>query len=137
MVYGAQAAAGKKKYRITVLEKDDVDEFNVEGNLFYTDKNSKESWFINESMNDSSFEKIKDAINMCKEINKNKSNFIGKEKDFAGLRKNELPSYISKRVLANRTSAEVGKEEKEKKDEKKEHEDKKDENKTKSFLQIQ
>merc|ERR1712160_56684 len=31
MTYGAAAVGGKKKkYRITVLEKDDVDEFNVE-----------------------------------------------------------------------------------------------------------
>ena len=106
MVYNASALSSKKKYRLTVLEKDDVEQFNVDGNLFYTDKNTKESWYINESMDDSSFDKIKDAINMCKDLNKNKNNFIGKDKMFSGLRKNELPSFMSKRVvsISNRIS---------------------------------
>merc|ERR1712032_504132 len=126
MTYGAAAVGGKKKYRITVLEKDDVDEFNVDGNLFYTDKNSKESWYINETMNDSSFEKIKDSINMCKEMNKNKTNFVNKDKEFAGLRRSGLPSFMSRRIVPNRTTAENNH---------KEVKEELEENKHKSFLQ--
>jgi hypothetical protein len=135
MVYNAQAVASKKKYRITVLEKDDVEQFNVEGNLFYTDKNTKESWFINESMDDNSFDKIKDSINMCKDLNKNKTNFIGKDKMFSGLRKYELPSFISKRINSNRISSENLNDNKDNM-ENKENKDKKEENMAKSFLQI-
>ena len=103
MVYSAKN--NDKNWRITVLEKDQFDDLSVEGDLFYTDKKTHESWFINESIDEKSFESLRDAFSLCKELNVEHKNSKDSDisKEFEGLRTEKLPSFIAKRSVLNRT----------------------------------
>lgn len=144
MVYNAKNE--QKSWRITVLDREQFNEFNVEGDLFYTDKKTEESWFISESIDEKSFESLKDAFSLCKQLNtenKNNKDKIASGKDYEELRTAKLPNFIAKRTNLNRKAD--NNEVDENRKVKNNHEDKKnnstineeEKHNVKSFLQIQ
>jgi len=105
MVYNAKNQ--DQTWRITVLDREQFNELNVEGDLFYTDKTTEESWFISESIDDKGFESLKDAFSLCKVLNaENKKNKdqLANNKDYEELRTDKLPNFIAKRSNLNRIS---------------------------------
>lgn len=104
MVYNAKHA--DQTWRITVLDREQFNELNVEGDLFYTDKATEESWFTAESIDDKAFESLKDAFSLCKQLNsetKKQKDQLKTNKDYEELRTEKLPSFIAKRSNLNRT----------------------------------
>jgi len=104
MVYNAKNM--DQTWRITVLDREQFNELNVEGDLFYTDKATEESWFTAESIDDKAFESLKDAFSLCKQLNsdtKKQKDLLKTNKDYEELRTDKLPSFIARRSNINRT----------------------------------
>ncbi len=102
MIYNAKN--NNESWRLTVLDREQFNELNVEGDLFYTDKFTKESWFISESINEKGFDTLKDAFSLCKNLNsemKRNKDTIATNKEFEKYRTENLPSFLAKRTNLN------------------------------------
>jgi hypothetical protein len=114
MVYNARI--DNLKWRLTVLDKEQINRYRVDGHLFFSDKETGESWYADKDMNERSFESMRDAFSLCKNLNYDNKNEKSYEsnKEYDNLRTSSLPDNVKLR-----TNLHV-----------------QDENKTASFLQL-
>jgi hypothetical protein len=114
MVYNARIH--DLNWRLTVLEKGQVNKYRVDGHLFFSDNTTGESWYSDKDMNESSFESMRDAFSLCKTLNQDNKNGKSYEnnKEYENLRSLSLPENV--KLRSNNLEQ--------------------DENKTASFLQL-
>jgi hypothetical protein len=104
MVYNARI--NEEDWQLTVLDKDQISKYKVDGNLFYSDKKSGESWFVNKFVDDKQFESMRDAFSQCRTLNTDSK----ESKDFDNniyekLRTSTLPSNVCLRVNTEKTTS--------------------------------
>jgi hypothetical protein len=88
---------------LTVVEKDQTNKYSVNGNLFYTDKKTGENWYIDKSMDESTFETMRDAFSLCRQLNTDNkvTKVYESNRLFVNHRTHTLPDNISLRVDSN------------------------------------
>jgi len=98
MIYKARVE--NQDWRLTVLEKKDTDKYKVEGNLFFSDRKSGESWYVDKDMHESNYESMRDAFSLCRVLNEDNkaTNAYEKSNEYETLRTRTLPNNVLPRI---------------------------------------
>ena len=98
MVYNARME--NENLELTVLDKEHVDKYKVDVNLFYSDKKSGESWYANKNVLDKNFESMRDAFSLCRTLNTDnkQTKIYEKSRLYSIYRTEVLPTNLALRV---------------------------------------
>jgi hypothetical protein len=101
MVYNARL--GDENLKLTVLEKDQGFEYSVDGNLFYSDKETGELWYTNIKADDKNIESFRDAFSLCRRLNNENKETKEFENSiiYENIRLKSLPKHVSLRKNIN------------------------------------
>lgn len=97
MVYNARI--DNDIWRLTVLNKDQLEKFKVEGEMFYSDKQTGESWYSDKNVDENQFEAMRDAFSLCRTLNNDNRITKDYEKSrlYSAYRTDSLPKFIALR----------------------------------------
>lgn len=98
MIYNARME--EENLQLTVLEKDHLEKYQVEGNLFYTDKETGESWYANKNVDEKNLETMRDAFSLCRVLNNDNKQTKAYESSrvYMKYRTEVLPKNVALRV---------------------------------------
>jgi hypothetical protein len=90
----------QKSFRLTVLEKDHLNEIEAKGNLFYSDKKTGELWYSDNEVDENNKESLRDIFSLCRTLNidnKKTQQYRKKGGFYARYQTNSLPSNLAYR----------------------------------------
>jgi hypothetical protein len=89
-----RANSGEEDVNLTVMDKQDLNKYKVNGNLVFEDKTNGESWFAENKYNENNFESMRDAFSLCKTIHDdNKGNKLYDDNESNRKNKKSLLQY--------------------------------------------
>jgi len=90
-----------KEVKFSVVHDNDLEKYDVKGNLFHRNEATKESWFVHDKVD----EKVKEALKSCKDVHEKLSKEQFKNVDKSKVAK-ILPEVLTpKKVVANKVAA--------------------------------
>lgn len=104
MIYNARK--DNEEWQLTVIEKENLENYDIKGNLFYSDKRSGESWYTNKDMDEKTFESMRDAFSLCRTLNTDnkRTKVYDNNRFYTKYRTQSLPQNLSLRVNNKATS---------------------------------
>jgi hypothetical protein len=105
MVYNARIE--NESWRLTVLPKEQQQKLKVDGEMFFSDKETGDSWFSDKNIDEKQFESMRDAFSLCRTLNADnkETKVFEKSRLYSAYRTKALPSFVALRKESQKTAS--------------------------------